>query len=132
LRWLYETLNSFFILKKISFERVKMVGILRKALQLLKLVRGPALKVLVPVLDAVMPGLGSAASFVGNEVVDRAERVHDAYDKAKDAGEKFTFMDGMKSLLGPGPPKPTAMSEKTKDYGELHPRLHLKGEEEDI
>jgi hypothetical protein len=102
-----------------------MVGILRKALQLIKLVRGPALKVLVPVLDAVMPGLGSAASFVGNELVDRAERVHDAYDKAKDAGQKFTFIDGVKTMLSSGP-KATAMVSKTKDYGELHPRLELK------
>jgi hypothetical protein len=105
-----------------------MVGILRKALQLLKLVRGPALKVLVPVLDSVMPGLGTAASFLGNEVVDRAERVHDAYDKAKEAGEKFSFMDGVKTMLA-STPKPSAMAEKTKDYGDLHPRLHLKDED---
>jgi hypothetical protein len=127
--------NAEFIFEdeKNIFLQLKMVGILRKALQLLKMVRGPALKILVPVLDSVLPGLGQAANFLGTEVVDRAERVHDEYDKAKEGGQKYSFMDGVKTMLAPSKvksePKIGAMLEKTKDYGGLHPRLHLKDDD---
>jgi hypothetical protein len=118
-----------------------MVAILRKALQLLKLVRGPALKILAPVLDAVVPGLGSMANVVGNEGVDRVSDVYDAYEEAKDSGKKFSFSDGLNLLVNPPKKKKLKLSEstfepgavvsKSSDYGGLHPRLHLKNDESD-
>jgi hypothetical protein len=137
-------LNSYFEEQKINFcgAKKRMVGVLRKALQLLKLVRGPALKILVPVLDAVVPGLGSMANVVGNEGIDRVSDVYDAYEEAKGSGKNFSFGDGLNLLVNPPKKKrkmllsesasePGAVISKSADYGGLHPRLHLKEDGDD-
>jgi hypothetical protein len=100
----------------------KMVGILRKAFQLIKSVRGPALKYLTPLLDAIIPGLGQVASVGANEVIDRASNVYDEYEKAKDTGQNYGFRDAVKTFIAPQ----NAVLSKTSEYGGLHPRLELK------
>jgi hypothetical protein len=116
--------NSFFESAKKKFNNVKMVGILRKALQLIKSVRGPALKYLAPMLDAVIPGLGQIATVGANQVIDRVSNVYDEYETAKESGQKYGFRDAVKTFIAPQ----NAVLSKTSEYGGLHPRLELKDE----
>jgi hypothetical protein len=102
-----------------------MVGILRKIMQVIKSVRGPVLKFITPLLNTFAPGVGDIVSKGANEIIDRSSVTLDAYEEAKDAGRKFTFLDGIKTFVGGG----GAASTKTKDYGGLHPRLELKDDD---
>jgi hypothetical protein len=103
-----------------------MVGILRKIMQVLKTVRGPVLKFLTPLINSFAPGAGEIVASGANQIIDRSSNTLDAYEAAQDAGQKFTFVDGVKTFLGGG----GAASTKTKDYGGLHPRLELKEDNE--
>jgi hypothetical protein len=121
--------------KIFSFD-VKMVGILRKMLQVLKSIRGPALKYFTPVLDAVMPGLGSVANVVATEGLDRASDTWDAYESAKESGQSFGVRDAFRTFTAPraaAKPAPLlgAVQTKSSDYGGIHPRLQLKSGDDD-
>jgi hypothetical protein len=107
-------LSSFLI-------RIKnqMVGIYRKAKQLIKLIQQYA-----PFLDKIVPGLGvSVGSVAGiaDNVADGINNVYEDYDVAQKKKENYGLSQGLRSFF-----KPSVTNTLTKDYGGLHPRLKLK------
>jgi hypothetical protein len=102
-----------------------MVGILRKIMQVIRAAKGPVLKFLTPLINSFAPGVGELVATGASELVDRAGNTYDAYEAAQAAGEKFKFSDGVKTFLSP---PSGAVKTKTKEYGDLHPRLKLSGE----
>jgi hypothetical protein len=102
-----------------------MVGILRKIMQVLKTVRGPVLKFITPLINSFAPGAGEIVAAGANQIIDRSSNTLDAYEAVTGGGKRFRFSDGVKAFFAPS----GAVSTKTKDYGGLHPRIELKGEE---
>jgi hypothetical protein len=101
-----------------------MVAIMRKIMQVLRAAKGPVLKFLAPLINSFAPGVGELVATGASELVDRAGNTYDAYEAAQEAGQPFKFSDGVKTFLAP----PGAVRSKTKEYGDLHPRLKLDGE----
>jgi hypothetical protein len=106
-----------------------MVGIYKKVKQLLKLVNQYS-----PFLNNIVPGLGTAIQSVGSIVdvgADGANSVYNDYTKAKQNDGKYGFADGVKSFFSPYvTPKVTAANALSKSYGELHPRVKLKEDDD--
>jgi hypothetical protein len=103
-----------------------MVAILRKIMQVIRAAKGPVLKFLAPLINSFAPGVGDLVTTGANELVERAGNTYDAYEAAKEAGQPFKFHDGVKAFLAPRPPG--AVKTKTKEYGDIHPRLQLDGD----
>jgi hypothetical protein len=113
-----------------------MVGIHRKVTQLLKFIQKYA-----PVLNNVIPGLGSiikTGASIGEGMANGVNNVYNDYQDAKKKGTKYKILDGIKSFVSPAAQKsdisskvirpPAAMTSLTKTYGDLHPRVKLKSE----
>jgi hypothetical protein len=114
-----------------------MVGIQRKVSQIMKLIQKFA-----PVLNNVIPGLGTVVGKlggIGEKISDGAYNVYEDYKSAKSKGKKFGIRNRIKSFVGIRTNQdnvsskiirpPAAMKSLTKSYGELHPRVKLKNEE---
>jgi hypothetical protein len=101
-----------------------MVGILRKAKQVLSLIKQYS-----PFLNQFIPGLGEMVgtlSGVADSIMDGANNVYEDYQDWKNdpkGSEKYGFTRGVKSFFKP---KPSAANTLSKDYGGIHPRLKLK------
>jgi hypothetical protein len=120
-----------------------MVGLLKKIRNILKFVQDNS-----HLANFIVRGLGPLVKSVGalgENVTDRAEKVYDAYQSAKQEGKKFKFKDGVQTFFKDpdlsGYFKPVindiqnivtqnrpaeAVKTMTKAYGGLHPRLKLK------
>jgi hypothetical protein len=101
-----------------------MVGIHRKVVQLAKLLQKYS-----PVIDQLVPGLGSlvgSVAEIGENVADGVNNVYEYYNHAKRKGKKYEFGDGVSSFFKSSTPEPSPIKSLTKSYGDLHPRLKLK------
>jgi hypothetical protein len=102
-----------------------MVGIHRKVVQLAKLLQKYS-----PVIDQLVPGLGSlvgSVAEIGENVADGVNNVYEDYNHAKRKGKKYGFGDGVSSFFKSSAPTPSSpIKSLTKAYGDLHPRLKLK------
>jgi hypothetical protein len=98
-----------------------MVGIYRKAKQLIKFIRQYS-----PFLDNVAPGASSVVgglAGIADNITDGINNVYEDYNTVKKSGEnqRYSLGRGLKTFF-----KPSITNTLTKDYGGLHPRLKLK------
>jgi hypothetical protein len=120
-----------------------MVDLLKKIRSILKFVQDNShlANFIIPCLGPLVRSVGA----LGENVTDRAEKVYDAYQSAKQEGKKLKFEDGVKTffkdpdlssyfkpvikdiqnIVTQNRP-PEAVKTLTKAYGGLHPRLKLK------
>jgi hypothetical protein len=111
-----------------------MVGIHRKVVDLTKL-----LQKYRPVIDQIVPGLGTlvgSVAEIGESVADGVNSVYKDYNREKRKGKNYNFADGVDSFFKNSAPQPGALPQSiplpspikslTKSYGGLHPRLKLK------
>jgi hypothetical protein len=116
----FDWTTDIFIFAKKS---AKMVGILKKVKQVLKFIQNYS-----PYLDTIQPGLGTFVNSLANvtdDVVDRGSHVYDSYIEQKKKSKKYSIKDGLNDFFT------TPATKLAKDYGDIHPRLKLKSENEE-